>query len=123
LIFIARLRRFGLGLGRLQQQTLDHLAANLADFTLQRTHTGFTGVIPHNIAYRVFLDHQLAFLDAVVLHQLGQQVIKAMCTFSSSVYPDRRITSMRSSSAGGMFSVLLVATNMTSDRSKSTSTE
>ncbi|CSA16317.1 Uncharacterised protein [Vibrio cholerae] len=41
----------------------------------------------------------------------------AILSFSSSVYPDKRITSIRSSNGPGMFIEFEVATNITSDRS------
>ncbi|MNQ57142.1 hypothetical protein D3C85_712880 [compost metagenome] len=67
----------GLGAVILGQQLLDDLAADLAHFAFERTHTGFAGVIAHDIAQRAVVDSQLAILHAVVLHQLGQQMVTA----------------------------------------------
>ena len=49
----------------------------------------------------------------------GIRCLDAMVIFSSSVYPERLITSIRSNSADGMLSVALaVRINITFDRSK-----
>ena len=71
---VASRTRTGLWIGH--QQLANHLAADLADFTFQRTHTRFTCVVPHDVAYRVFCHFQLTLAHAVVLHQLGQEVIE-----------------------------------------------
>ena len=50
---------------------------------------------------------------------LGSKYFSEIAFFSSSVYPDRVITSMRSSNGEGMVSVMLaVRINITLDRSK-----
>ncbi len=58
----------------LQQQLLDHLAADLRDLALQRPHAGFTGVVADDVAQRAFRHLDLATLQTVVLGLLGQQV-------------------------------------------------
>src|SRR5690606_21544902 len=63
------------------QQFLDDLAADLADFTFQGTHTRFTCVVAHDIAYGRLFDGDFILLHAVVLHELGQQVIKGNMHF------------------------------------------
>ena len=48
---------------------------------------------------------------------LGTKYRSAILIFSSSVYPGRRITSIRSNNAGGISNELAVAINITSDKS------
>ena len=60
---------------------LHDFAAQLADFALKRTNTGFTCVIAHNVAHGRFLNLHLAFTYTVVLHQLGQQMIECNMHF------------------------------------------
>src|SRR5262249_26998305 len=59
----------------LQQQTLHHLAADLADFALELAHTGFTRVVTRDIAQRRLRYVQLVGLQAVVLGLLGQEIL------------------------------------------------
>ena len=63
-----------LSLDLLQLDRLDDLAADLRDLALERAHPRLAGVVAHDAAHRRLGDFDLAVLDAVVLHLLGQQV-------------------------------------------------
>ena len=55
-------------------------------------------------------------------HCLGRRYLRAMCSFSSYVYPDSSMTSILSSRGGSMLStVFAVVMNMTLERSKGSS--
>jgi len=53
---------------------LDDLAADLCDFALEITHPGFARVSANDLAQAILRDRQLLFLQAIVLHLLGQQI-------------------------------------------------
>ena len=52
-----------------------HLTADFGNLAIERTYTGFTGVITDDIAYRAFFDHQFAFFHSVAFHLLRHEIL------------------------------------------------
>ena len=52
-----------------------HLTTDFGNLAIERTHTGFTGVITDNIAHRAFFDHQFAFFYTVAFHLLRHEIL------------------------------------------------
>src|SRR5690606_9330734 len=65
----------------LKQKLFDHLTADLADLALQAPNPSLTCVITHDIANGILIDDEFAFPHAVILHQLGQEVIESNVHF------------------------------------------
>ena len=98
------------------------LAQRLAQLPLEVPHAGLTRVVADDRAQRVVGEHDLVGAQAVALALALTRWCLAIATFSSSVYPSMRMTSMRSNSGPGIVSATFaVVMNSTSLRSRSTS--
>ena len=74
LVEVLRSDADGLLILLVKEHLLDRLAADLRDFALEVTHTGFAGVVTHDVHQRGIGDLQLVILKAVVLHLLRHEV-------------------------------------------------
>ena len=79
--FYLGFRGFGFGFVFCQYLLHHHFAGNAGNFTVQWTHTCFTGVVAHNIAHRWLFNHRLILFDTIGFDLLRYQILHGNADF------------------------------------------